>query len=199
LKMPVKFYRIKDEVRVLGFDDGPFKRGDKTTLVVGVVFRGGRWMDGVLSTKVAVDGLDATEKLISLIRTLRFEDVRVVMVDGIAFGGFNVVDIWRIYEETGLPVIVVVRDMPDFPDIRSALKHIPDYEIRWGIIKKAGKPKPVETRPGKNVFIQAAGISSKDAEAIVKLSATRSLLPEPLRAAHIIASGIVSGQSKGKA
>ena len=31
--MDAKFYAIKDEVRILGFDDGPFRRGDKETLI----------------------------------------------------------------------------------------------------------------------------------------------------------------------
>ncbi|MBM3309562.1 MAG: DUF99 family protein, partial [Candidatus Altiarchaeales archaeon] len=51
-----KFYRIKPEVRILGLDDGPFKQNDKKVLVVGVVFRGGSFLDGVVSTKVRVDG-----------------------------------------------------------------------------------------------------------------------------------------------
>jgi uncharacterized protein len=194
-----RFYAIKDEVRILGFDDGPFKRGDSETLLVGTVFRGGRWMDGLLSAKVSVDGLDSTDRLISLLARCRFKDIRVVMVDGIAFGGFNIVDIQRLHDTSGLPVVAVTRDMPDFAGIKSALRHLPDYDTRWGLIEKAGTPKPVETRNGKHVHIQTSGISFQDASAIVKLSATRSLIPEPIRVAHIIAQGIVSGQSKGNA
>ena len=197
--MDVSFYAIKDEVRILGFDDGPFRRGDRETIVVGCVFRGGRWMDGVLSTKVAVDGLDSTDKLITLVNARRFRDVRVVMVDGIAFGGFNVLDIGRLYEETGIPVIVVTRDMPDYEGIKAAIKHTPDWQRRWSLIEAAGKPVPIEVRPGKRIHIQAAGIGFDDASSIVRLSATRSLLPEPLRVAHLIARGIVTGQSRGKA
>jgi len=195
----MKFYSIKDEVRVLGVDDGPFKRGDADVLVVGVVFRGGNWMDGVLSMRVAVDGLDATDKLVSLVKGCRFKDLRVVMLDGIAFGGFNVVDINRLYSETKLPVIVVTRDKPDFKEIKAALKNLPDSEVRWGYMRDAGEPKPVEVKDGKLVYIQTAGIKFTDAEAIVKLSATRSLIPEPIRVAHLIAQGVVSGESKGKA
>jgi len=199
VKMSVKFYSIKDEVRIVGFDDGPFTRGDSEVIVVGSVFRGGMWMDGVLSTTVSVDGLDATVKLVSLMGRCRFKDVRVIMVDGIAFGGFNIVDIHGLYLQTKLPVIVVTRDMPNFQDIESALKHLPDTKTRWDLIKNAGEPRPVETRAGKFVYIQTAGIDFSDAEAIVKLSATRSLLPEPIRVSHLIAQGIVKGQSKGNA
>lgn len=194
-----KFYSIKEEVRIVGFDDGPFKRGDEDVLVVGAVFRGGAFMDGVLSTRVSVDGLDATDKLAELVGECRFKDLRVIMVDGIAFGGFNVVDINRLYEETELPVIVVTRDMPDFEEIRGALSNLPDGERRYQLMMDAGKPVPVKTREGKRVHIQHAGIEASDAKAIVELSATRSLLPEPIRVAHLIAQGVVSGQSRGKA
>jgi len=194
-----RFYAIKDEVRIIGFDDGPFRRGQETTLVVGAVYRGGRSMDGLVSTQVAVDGLDSTVRLASLINASRFRDVRVIMVDGIAFGGFNVVDIHGLYKDTGIPVIAVTRDMPDFNAIEAALRHLPDSQTRWRLIKSAGEPAPVETRPGKSVHIQSAGISVGDAQAIVKISATRSLIPEPIRVAHLVAQGIVSGQSKGKA
>jgi hypothetical protein len=95
--------------------------------------------------------------------------------------------------------VVVVRDMPNFDDIRNALKHLQSGDVRWKLMKDAGEPKPVETKDNKRVFIQTAGIKFKDAEAIVKLSATRSLIPEPIRVAHLIAQGIVSGESKGKA
>ena len=47
--------------------------------------------------------------------------------------------------------------------------------------------------------MQICGIERIDAEKIVKLSTTRSAIPEPLRVAHIIAAGIVNGESKGRA
>ncbi|MBD3388845.1 MAG: DUF99 family protein [Candidatus Altiarchaeales archaeon] len=197
--MVTRFYSIKDEVRVLGLDDGPFKRDDSDVLVVGAVFRGGSFMDGVISTRVSVDGLDSTARLAEVIGKTRFRDLRVIMLDGIAFGGFNVVDINRLCEETGLPVIVVTRNMPDFREIRRALMNLRDGKDRYRLMEDAGEPKPVETRDNKFVYIQAAGINFKDAEEIVRLSSTRSLIPEPIRVAHLIAQGVVSGESKGKA
>jgi endonuclease V-like protein UPF0215 family len=197
--MPAKFYSIKDEVRILGLDDGPFKRGDRDVLIVGTVFRGGRWLDGVLSTRVTVDGLDATDKISELVKKCRFKDLRVIMLDGIGFGGFNLVDIQRLYDETSLPVIVVVRDMPDFNEIDSALDNLPEKKERWRCIQGAGRPVEVETKPGRSIHIQYTGIRLLDAKAIVKLSATRSLIPEPVRVAHLIARGVVLGESKGRA
>ncbi|MDD5111354.1 MAG: DUF99 family protein [Candidatus Altiarchaeota archaeon] len=197
--MTTRFYKIKPEIRILGLDDGPFKRGDRSVLVVGAVFRGGSVLDGVVSTKVRVDGLDATRKISELAKKTRFKDLRVIMLDGLAFGGFNMIDIREVNERTGLPVIAVTRDMPDFKDIDNALNHLSHKNRRWQCIVKAGTPTRAETKNGRAVYIQHAGLRAEDASAIVKLSATRSNIPEPIRAAHLIAQGIVLGESKGKA
>jgi hypothetical protein len=47
--------------------------------------------------------------------------------------------------------------------------------------------------------MQLIGIKRADAESVVKISSTRSLVPEPLRVAHLIATAIVRGESYGKA
>ena len=52
---------------------------------------------------------------------------------------------------------------------------------------------------GKNLFMQVAGVSPTAAAKIVRISATHSLIPEPIRIAHIIASGIKNGESHGRA
>ena len=60
---------VKPEIRVLGIDDGQFVPHSKTqVLVVGVVFRAGYWLEGVMSTQITVDGFDATTKLANMIR-----------------------------------------------------------------------------------------------------------------------------------
>ncbi len=196
----VKFYSIKDEIRILGIDDGPFDLyEDKKAIIIGVVFRGGKWLDGVLRAEVTVDGTDATEKVSQMVCKSKHKDIRIVMIDGLGFAGFNLVDLEEFFEKTSLPVIAVVRDMPDFEAIESALENTEHKEFCLSCIKKAGRPRKVETKDGKHVYIQFRGISFKDAARIVKLSSTRSLIPEPLRVAHLIASGIVLGESRGGA
>ena len=86
--------QIKCELRILGIDDGHFSKQDKDAIVIGTVFRGGKWMDGVLSTHVKIDGYDSTENLIHLVRKSKhFGQLRCIMINGIALGGFNVIDI----------------------------------------------------------------------------------------------------------
>jgi len=121
------------------------------------------------------------------------------MIGGRGYAGFNLVDVEELFKRTGLPVIAVVRDMPDFAAIEDALDNTSHKDYYMSCIKKAGRPRKVVTRDKKHIYIQYRGITFADAEKIVKLSSTRSLIPEPLRVAHLIASGIVLGESRGGA
>ena len=93
--LPNRFRSIKPEIRVLGIDDGQFVPRTKGTVdVVGVVYRGGYWFEGVMRTKITIDGFDATEKIAKMIESSPYyRELRVVVLDGVTFAGFNVVDI----------------------------------------------------------------------------------------------------------
>jgi endonuclease V-like protein UPF0215 family len=187
------FRVIKPEIRVLGVDDSAFKPHVKGEVsVIGVVFRGGYWLDGVMHTTIAVDGFDATDKIASMIMcSSHYKQLRVVMLNGVTFAGFNIVDVKALYAAIKLPVITVTREKPDFADIHKALQNLPKSEERWKAILNAGEPLEVFTRDAKaKVYMQAVGVSEGDAEKILRLTSTRSNIPEALRVAHLIASGI---------
>lgn len=195
----VKIRRVKPEIRVLGVDDGVFvPRSKGVATVVGVVYRGGYWLDGVMRTEVEIDGMDATEKIASMITASpHYDQLRVVMLNGVTFAGFNVVDIKKLFERVRLPVITVTREKPDFDDIRRALRNLPEYENRLEAMENAGKIIEVHTRDAEQaVYVQIVGISEKDAEKILKSTSTRSNIPEALRVAHIIASGLTRSKEK---
>ena len=197
--VPKRFRSIKPEIRVLGVDDGAFvPRTRGTVNVVGVVYRGGCWFEGVMQTEVTIDGLDATEKMAAMITGSPFYgEIRVVVLDGVTFAGFNVVDINLLAQTVDLPVISVVREKPDLKAIRKALKNLPESERRWKAIKSAGKIIEVQIRKTDDaVYMQIAGISEEDAEKILKNTSTQSNIPEALRVAHIIASGLTRSEEK---
>ena len=186
---------FEKEIRVIGIDDSPFdKFRQKDALVVGVIMRGGSWIEGILSTRVDVDGANATDKIIQMINICKFKpQLQCIFLNGIAVAGFNVIDIRKLNNKTGLPVVIIIRNMPDIQKIKRALIRLKSKN-NIKLIEKAGKVVKIN-----NVFVQLAGIKEYEAREILGIVCTRSLLPEPLRLAHIIASGIVSGESKGRA
>ena len=120
---------------------------------------------------------------------------QLVMLQGIALAGFNVVDLQGLHAALALPVLVVARRAPDLAAIREALlTHVPGGARKWALIEQAG---PME--PTAGVFVQRAGLSLADAEHVVKRLAVHGKLPEPLRMAHLIAGGVTLGESTRRA
>ncbi len=186
---------FKKEIRVIGIDDSPFNKfRDKKVLVVGVVMRGGSWVDGILSTKVSVDGDDSTKRIVEMINKCKFKtQLQCIFLDGIAVAGFNVVDIMELNKKTKLPVVIVIRRKPDIKNIKKTLIKI-NKRDKIKLIEKAGEVFKIQ-----NIFVQRVGIEIDDLRKILKVVCTRSLLPEPIRLAHLIAQGVVLGESKGRA
>ena len=186
---------VKQEIRIIGIDDSPFNKfRDKKILVVGVVMRGGSWVDGILSKKVDVDGNDSTEKIIAMINKCKFKpQLQCIFLDGIAVAGFNVIDIGELNKKTKIPVITIMRKNPDIGKIKKTLVKINKKE-KIKLIEKAGNAIKIN-----EIFVQLIGIDLIKAKEILKIACTRSLIPEPIRLAHLIASGVTTGESKGRA
>lgn len=181
---------------LVGFDDAPFPRSSRSRVdVVGAIFAGSRF-DGVLTGSVERDGDDATDRLAQLLGQSRFfEHVQAILLQGISFGGFNVVDIHRLQREAGRPVLVVVRRPPDLNSIRRALlEKVPGGADKWKLIEKAGPPEPAA-----GLYIQRAGLSPAEAEQVLRRFALHGRLPEPLRVAHLVAGALTGGSSRGRA
>ena len=190
---------MKKQIRLLGIDDSPFTFADEYSIIIGVIMRGGSYLEGVLSRKIKVDGHDATMLCIDMANETRYKkQLRALLIDGITFCGFNVIDIEKIFLETNLPVITITRDKPDFKKIKNALiKNFSDWESRLDIIEK-GSLHEIKTNFNP-IYIKCFGISIDEAKEIIKISTIRGVIPEPIRIAHLIASGIIRGESYGKA
>ncbi|EYF04354.1 Hypothetical protein CAP_4618 [Chondromyces apiculatus DSM 436] len=181
---------------VIGVDDAPFLREHRGDVaIVGAVFAGSR-LEGVLSARVRRDGRNATTAIAAMIARSRFAThAQAVMLQGIALAGFNVVDLHGLHAALGLPVVVVARRAPNLDAIREALlTRVRGGRRKWALIEQAGPMEPLA-----GVFVQRAGVSLPDAEALLRRFALSGKLPEPLRVAHLIAGGVTRGESRGRA
>ena len=190
---------MKKEIRILGIDDSSFKKKQiKKILVIATVFRGGSFLDGILSTKITVDGNDSTKKIIQMINKTKHKgQLQIIMLNGIALGGFNIIDIKKLSQKIKLPVIVLMRKYPNIKEIFQALKNFKNSKQKQLLIKKAGKIYEIKIK-NKKIYTQFANISLEKVKKIISLTAIHSLIPEPLRVAHLIASGISLGENKGR-
>jgi endonuclease V-like protein UPF0215 family len=180
---------------VIGFDDAPFPPDHRgAVLIVGAVYAGAR-LDGVLSCRVRRDGANSTERLTTCVaRSRYYAQIHAVLLQGIALAGFNVVDIHELSAQLARPVIAIMRRRPDLAAIREALLgRVRSGSSKWRLIQRAPAVEPV----GK-MFVQRVGISEAEACALIEQHARHGVLPEPLRAAHLIAGGVVTGESTGR-
>lgn len=180
---------------VVGFDDAPFPpahRGDVRLL--GMVCARTR-LDGVLSSHVRRDGVNSTRTMAEmLLRSPFVEHVQAVLLQGIAVAGFNVVDVHALAEAVDKPVLVVMRREPDMMGIRRALDARPGGARKWRLIQAAGQVERIAP-----VFVQRVGLSVEEARDLLRATTLHGSLPEPLRLAHLVAGGVTTGVSRGRA
>ena len=189
---------MKKEIRIIAWVDCSFTFRQKYVTAVGVVFRGAAFLDGLLSTKIAKDGMDGTVGIAkSVLNSRHYDQLSYIMLNGIPIAGFNVVDIKALNKKTRLPVIAVQRRKPDMKEFMAALRKLNDCKKKLQAVKKAGKFFRFNFH-GTEVLYQKAGASNEECEELLRITCIRGNIPEPLRVAHLIASGL-SGESHGRA
>jgi endonuclease V-like protein UPF0215 family len=119
-------------LRLLGVEDGSFEafsEDSRSTYLCGVVIDSGVIRD-VRLAEISVDGLDATERLLEIMDGL---DLDAVILGGITFAGFNIIDPLKIFDELMVPLIVYSGVKPDNESMYQDLKkNFGDWEAQVG-------------------------------------------------------------------
>jgi hypothetical protein len=157
------------------------------------------YIEGVLMTHARVDGRDATERIAAMIRASRYrEGLRMILLNGVAVGGFNVIDLAALHRELKVPIVTVTRRKPNLESIQGALRRkFDDWENRWALIKDY-RIEQVTTRHTP-LHVTYVGATRREVVEGLALTTVRGALPEPLRVAHLIAAASVKGESHGRA
>jgi len=186
---------LKRFSNIIGFDDAPFPAAHTGRVkFVGTVYAKTR-LDGILIGDVQRDGTNAARNLARLVAESKFaQSVQLIMLQGIALAGFNVVDVFELHEKLGLPVLVVARKCPDMSAIHAALLQLRGGHRKWTLIERLG---PMEKL--SSVYVQRVGLTIEQAKAALRQSTVTGSITEPLRVAHLIAGALVKGQSSGRA
>jgi uncharacterized protein len=180
---------------IIGFDDFPFSRSDRGDIsIVGTVFCGTR-LEGVLRGKIRRDGANSAKEIARMVSSSKYApQLQLVMLQGIAMAGFNVVDTHWLFKTLEIPVLIVARRFPVMDGIREALlTKVRGGKRKWRLIESLGEMEACE-----KVFIQRVGLSLNEAREVLRSTTLYGHIPEPLRHAHLIAGGIATGQSRGR-
>eukprot|EP01135_Chromosphaera_perkinsii_P002387 Nk52_evm41s222 gene=Nk52_evmTU41s222 len=193
----------KKNIRNIGFDDAPrVEKHFKGKVNVAGIVCANNIFEGMLWGEVTGDGMDATESLAKqLLKSKFFQQLHIVLIDGICLGGFNVVDIEVLSLVLQLPVVTVMRKEPRKEAMISAIKdNMSDSEERIRRIEAAG-----EIHNCGAFLFQVYGCPPEvmaSALAYITSQTTNDpyiKIPESLRLAHIIGFAVVFGESGKKA
>jgi endonuclease V-like protein UPF0215 family len=184
--------RRRRTIRVIGFDDAPFSRPNKggKVCIAGVVCADTRF-EGMVWGEVQQDGWDATETICQLLVGKKFlPQLHILLLDGVAFGGFNIINLPLLSQTLSLPCVTVMRRLPNLQAMQEAIYHLPQSAQRLEILQRAGT---IYQYPP--FFFQVAGASPEVTFAVLQRLTDRGKVPEALRLAHLIGAAVIKGES----
>ena len=157
--------QVKKEIRVLGVSA---RRQEEGYHVIGVVFRGSLWLDGVMIEKTK--GAKLTNAIFTLVTKSRHEgQIRVILLNRDSMPPETKIDLIKLYEETGKPVILIGDT---------------DREVGTSLIWGKGPQVRVVT---------AIGVSRWVAKRILETTTRTGSTPEALRVASVTISALLEG------
>jgi endonuclease V-like protein UPF0215 family len=177
---------------LFGVEDGSFgvfhREAPSSTFLCGVLMEYDLVTD-VRLARICVDGFDATEKLLNILDGLLAD---AIVLGGITFAGFNMVDPRKIFQKSDIPVIVYSGKKPDNEEMLQALtNNFHDWQERWKVVAGLGPIHSATTYDGEPpVYFEVVGGSPEWAEKVLRRSALISRIPEPVRVAGLIARGL---------
>ena len=190
-------YRDTRFASCIGVEDGPFipRRLGESKAPLVVVKLEGPHVTAVRAGWIGVDGMDGTERALKLLESFSISGSPILLA-GVTFGGFNLIDPRRLQKKFKVPTIVVVGSRPNNRAVKRALvRHFPDWRERWRIIRSLGPLRTVRTVASENpLFYEALGCSGRVARRVLAGWALVSRIPEPLRVAGLVVRGLFPAQ-----
>ena len=174
------------------YDDGYFPRAHKGgkgfTSIAGVLADSPSRAVKLAWSFVRVDA-NTSEKTIINISNLLGGDV--ILLDGVTYAGFDVVDPERLYVSTGKDVIAILTYPLNLSRIERALrKHFADWKERFTTIKSVYEKAFYVETPWRTLRVYSVGIAVDNATDLIRKLCIYSPIPEPLRIADKVASAI---------
>jgi endonuclease V-like protein UPF0215 family len=187
----LKLHVYKKAFRALGVSESFVKGKSKKSVLAGVVMRADKAIDGFVFSKATVGGMDATEKVIGMHKTLGRDDVNVLLLNGCVISWYNVIDLHKVTEETGLPLICVTYEESEGLDKYFKELFPENWESRVQVYHENEKRTPLELKTGHTIYVRFFEMSFEEAKRILDKFTSNGAIPEPLRVARLLARAAV--------
>lgn len=187
--------RQKKQIRVIGFDDTPFKRHQKHKVNIAGIICANTRFEGMVWGAVEVDGCDATDAICQLLIGRKFlPQLHLILIDGIGFGGFNLVNLPQLAQRLELPCVAIMRKLPNLKKMTTAMSRLPNYEQKLTILQQAGQIYTFQP-----FFFQVSGATPEITAQALRQLTDCGKVPEALRLAHLIGAAVINGESGSQA
>ena len=169
-----------------------FKQEDKASRLAGIVMRRDFVIDGFVFGKCTIEGDDATESILNMYSKLERDDISFILISGLIISMYNIIDITKIQNETGLPTIGVTYE--ESKGIEEAIKHhFPSsYKSKIERYNKLGTRIESSLHTGYKLYLRVEGCSPQEAKKLLDMFTLQGAMPEPLRVAQLLARTTMS-------
>ena len=171
-----------------------FSQTSKKSVLSGIVMSTDLIIDGFAMGYSTVGGDDATETILSVYEKLDRPDVSFLLISGIVISLYNIVDVKKISEKIGLPVIGVTYE--DSKGIEDAIKrHFPkSYDSKLAKYSKLGTREKITLRTSYDLYIRNEGCTVSEATHLLDKLTLQGSVPEPLRISQLLANTLLSAK-----
>lgn len=164
---------MKAETRVIGIDDGTTRL--RRRVVVGVVFRGSSWLDGVVTTVIDVTTASVGRRLATMVTESKFcNELRFAMLHGAMLSSMKASGLMEFSVATRLPTIAILQGR--------------QIQVVDHVLGKARKA--VHFRLRKDISALGIGLATERTVEVLRLTSREGVMPEPVRVAGLIASAV---------
>ncbi|MHB1492851.1 MAG: endonuclease dU [Thermoplasmataceae archaeon] len=189
---------MKQHSRVIGISSSGFNRDhDERAVLVFTLVRCPNILESIEYSSVAVDGDDLAERIIEVMKNYSELNIAMTLTGGIAAAGLNLYSPSAVFQGTTVPAVSISRKIPSTYAMAKAIETMSrkkgmDPSNKLQILHELEIKKV--TVKDVAYFTASAGIAEKEIEYLLSSCLIVGLVPEPLRIARIIASGIFRGR-----
>ena len=171
-----------------------FSQNSKKSVLSGIVMSTDLVIDGFVFGHSTIGGDDATDAILEMYEKLDRQDVSFLLISGIVISLYNIVDVKKISEKIGLPVIGITYE--ESPGIEEAIKHhFPEsYESKLAKYSKLGLREKITLHTSYNLYVRNEGCTVLETTQLLDKITLQGSIPEPLKIAQILANTLLKAK-----
>jgi endonuclease V-like protein UPF0215 family len=188
----------KKGIRSLGISESFIKNTTGNSILAGVIVRADRIIDGFGLSLTTIGGMDATESIISLYKSLKRKDINAILLNGCVISWFNIIDLKEVYRKLDVPLICITYEESE--GLKRYLKEYfkKDWKDRYRIYLKNGNREKIILNTKKTIFVRILGMELSQAEGLLNKFTIHGAIPEPLRISRLLARSILKSKLSKK-